>query len=220
MNDVDEDVVRAQRVTWMLGGVLLILASLASFGVPLGPQPFAGWAGLVLQAAAFAVFALGLARPGSVTARRPVGTAALCALGLWIVAGPVTRLLLPALPTDAGPDAIEQYVLMLQVVAIATDVVGLVLAVIAVVQIVRAHVVPSPWRWLPVAALVAVVVARMLQLLMLQQLALPLPLPLSVVAVVQSLGRMASPVVLLILGLAAVVLAGLSLRQARAVVQA
>lgn len=210
MNHVDEDVLASRRRTWMLGGVLLIVVALLWFGIPLGKEVLTGWAAFILQVVAFAVFAIGLGRQGSVTARRPVGTIALVALGVWALVGPVSRVLMTP-PTDAEPDALGQYATTVQVVTTTIDVAGLALGVIAAVQIVRARVVPSPWRWLPPAALVVVVAARVLHLLAIQPSGLPLSLDAAFF--LRRLDVVATPLTLLLLGIAAVALATLSVRR-------
>ncbi|WP_193597231.1 hypothetical protein [Microbacterium sp. YJN-G] len=203
MIDVDVEGTRVRRTTWLVGGILLVVAAVLWFGIPLGPQPLSGWVALTVQAAAFVVFAVGLGCGGSVTARRPLGTAALVALGLWVIAGPAVRLLMTALPVGTGPDAAERFAMTHLIVSITIDVIGLALALIASVQILRAGVVASPWRWMPLAALAVIVAGRVL-------LFISTPLPLDAALAARSLAELAIPVVLLLLGAAAIVLSVLT----------
>jgi len=151
---------RARRRTWLVGGVLLLLCALLGLGFSslnslLFSVPFN--LPLALFGAAVVVFAIGLGRAGSVTARRPLGTGALIALAVWQLVSPLIMLPLPE-----GGGAQEQFVLMLTIVSTATVLITLVLAVIAVVQIARAGVLPNPWNRAPMWALVVVVATQVL----------------------------------------------------------
>lgn len=203
MNDVDEDVLAGRRRTWMVGGLLLLTTGLAWTLSELGIAPV-GLLGLVTEPLAFIVFAIGLGRGGSVTARRPVGTIALAGLGVLVVAQPLVRMVLNGMPMGEGPQAAEQYAVMHQNVGIALEVTALVLAVVAVVAIVMAGVVPSPWRWLPVVALIVALIARALPLLRHG------PLTMDALLTVLRTANLLNPLMLLILGAAAVVLAARS----------
>lgn len=134
---------RAQRRTWVVGGVLLLLsvaAGIAARGSLADLSPAKDW----LFAAAGIIFAIGLGRAGSVTGRRFFGTVST----ILMVVAPLTQsywfTLLPDYSDNpnAGEDAW---------VLVATAYFGTVavLTVIAVVAIGLARVVPSPWRWAP-----------------------------------------------------------------------
>ncbi len=148
MIDVDADGTRARRTTWIVGGVLFITAAFFWLAAQAAPYPVLGWASIVLLSGGMAVFALGLGRSGSVTARRPLGTAALLGLAVWNAAAPV---LVHFVPATGDP-----------MLTVTSEVVGLALAIVAVTQIARIGVLPPAWRWAPLWALVAVVAARMI----------------------------------------------------------
>lgn len=110
--------------------------------------------GNVAFAASMLLFGVGLSRESSVVARRPLGAGALVVLGLWPL---VTLFLVPfpgTIPTPGDPVLLVYGVALLGVTVIA--------AVVAVVSIVRAGVVPSPWRRVPAWALLAVVGVELL----------------------------------------------------------
>ncbi|MDQ0614968.1 hypothetical protein QF046_002609 [Microbacterium sp. W4I4] len=161
--DVTAATERERRRTWMLGGGLLAasaLLGLALRGLLLPGLPFISLSDLLFSAGAV-IFAVGLGRAGSVTARRPLGTAAIIALAAWLlVALPLQQLLLPMEVSFDDPAERGGYFQLVNMVGITTEAVSLVLAVIAVVQIGRAGVVPKPWVWAPLWALGMVVVAR------------------------------------------------------------
>ena len=155
-----DDGARARRDTWMTGGMLFVLSALATlvppeltFGLPVGIPTLLFGLGAV-------IFAVGLGSAGSVTARRPLGTGAVVALVIWTVAvAPVLWMVVTRDgPTERGADA---YYSAVTVTSTATELISLALALIAAAQIGRAGVVPKPWRWAPLWALVAVVVAQL-----------------------------------------------------------
>lgn len=152
---------RQRRRTWMLGGALFAasaLIGLALRSVLLQSQLVPD----LLFVAGVVVFAIGLGRAGSVTARRPLGTTALVALAVWLlVASPLQQLLLPMAVTFDDADG-RGYFQLINMVGMTIQVVALALAIIAVVQIGRIGVVPKPWAWAPLWALGAVIVARTL----------------------------------------------------------
>lgn len=149
---------RDPRRTWFVGGALLLVSAI------LGPVlRTAGPAGSILFlvptlvfAAALLVYAWG---PGSVTARRPLGTTALTVLGIWTAA---TAIFWTALATIAVPllIAADSSLQLAQGVGILDTVVRLAAAIIAVVQIARAGVVPRPWQRAPLWTLAAVVATQ------------------------------------------------------------
>lgn len=150
---------RSRLRTWMTGGALFILSALLGLGaVSMPGLPF-GISQLLFHAGAV-VFAIGLGREGSVTARRPLGTGAIIALAAWtLVVTPVAWLLLgSALPIDADLDHVSTATM----IGMTGEIVSLALAVIAVTQIGRIAVVPKPWNWAPLWALLAIVAAQLL----------------------------------------------------------
>lgn len=163
MVDVDAGAVgaRARRRTWMLGGGLLAASALLGLAAPslssLPGLPYLSLPTLLFSGGAI-VFAVGLGRSGSVTARRPFGTGALVALAIWFLVQPL--VLLP-LPEDEA--ALPDFVAAMSMIGITLEVIALVLAVTAVTQIGRSGVVPRPWNWAPLWALLATVVAWLLQ---------------------------------------------------------
>lgn len=134
---------RARQRTWVTAGVLLVLSALVGV-VARGPlvdiHPARDW----LFAAGAILFIIGLGRAGSVTERRFAGTAATILLAV----APMTQALwagfVPGDETD--PHAVED---ISALVAVAYYGTVFALAVVSVVQIARARVVPSPWRWAP-----------------------------------------------------------------------
>lgn len=147
----------------MLGGGLL--AASALLGLALRSSflfvPGVLFLADVLFAAGAVLFAVGLGRAGSVTGRRPLGTVAIIALAVWLlIALPLQELLVPMEVSFDDPAARGGYFQLVNAVGITAEAVSLALAIIAVVQIGRAGVVPKPWAWAPLWALCAVVVAR------------------------------------------------------------
>lgn len=158
MTDADRP---ATTPAWIWGGGLL----LASAVLPLitGSSGFAAagglsgavfsWIGMLAFAAAMVVFALGLGRRGSVVARRPAGTVALIALA---VVTPIIWVLTAVFPySDADPGAYAVW-------GYAELAVRFGAALVAVVAVGRARVVPPPWNWAPAWGLAAVVVTGVL----------------------------------------------------------
>lgn len=99
----------------------------------------------VVYAAAVMLLAIGLARDSSVVARRPLGLIALGIVALWPLTDSLIAGLLAAVsPDDAAAWSIYGYVSLFIPIAAA---------LIAAVQIARAGVVASPWRWAPLGVL-------------------------------------------------------------------
>lgn len=144
------------RHAWQIGGALLIASVVVS--APLAPYFGGAVIKAVLFAAALLVFAFGIRGSGSVTAGRPLGTAALTVLAIWVLLRAVAWKLpwVDAVGTDVLTD-----------VGYVDSVVQLAAALIAVVQIGRACVIPRPWSWAPAWALAAVVMPSLLGLLIL-----------------------------------------------------
>lgn len=102
-----------------------------------------------LFAAAGILFVIGVGRAGSVTGRRPVGTAAT----ILLVLAPVTQSYWYGfVPNDVtNPNTVEDISTLIMMTYYG---IVLALAIISVVQIARAKVVPSPWRWAPLWVLI------------------------------------------------------------------
>jgi hypothetical protein len=111
-----------------------------------------GWTGglnLLLNlvyASALILFAFGVRPPESVTARRPLGTAAIVLLACWSLGTVVAQLA----GVDGPATAAEFSFGWVDVL------VRFVLAVIAGTQIARIRVVPAPWHWAPLLAIAVV----------------------------------------------------------------
>ncbi|WP_394770824.1 hypothetical protein [Lacisediminihabitans sp.] len=132
----------------MIGGVLLLATVVIGLAVQPG-TPFStvlSIFGMVLFSASLVVFAFGIRGHGSVTARKPLGTAALTALAIWVLVIPTLEDLYFSRDYPSGPllglGDIDYFV------RFAT-------ALVAVVQIARAGVVPRPWNWAPTWVLAA-----------------------------------------------------------------
>ncbi|HYI32858.1 MAG TPA: hypothetical protein VEX88_05290 [Glaciibacter sp.] len=146
--------VAAPGRAWFVGGALLLAT------VPLGVATHSTGAAIVgantittvLFSASLLVFAFGIRGSGSITARRPLGTTALAVLAIWALLGWVlTDVVGASAPYD------ERSAAMLMFGYVDTFV-ELAVALVAVVQIARAGVVPSPWNWAPAWALLAMTV--------------------------------------------------------------
>ncbi|MEV8271893.1 hypothetical protein [Microbacterium sp. NPDC077184] len=155
---------RQRRRTFMIGGTGLVLCGMLGmlqFSVP-GLGPVIGILVDVVFAAAVLLFAIGLSRAASVVARRPLGVAALAVVALLPL---LVRAIQPILPTmdaatfDAGLDAYREAETILTAVFFVNLLVSLAAALLASLQIARAAVVPAPWRWAPLWALIVSVVA-------------------------------------------------------------
>ncbi|MHC9045711.1 hypothetical protein ACYX8G_14065 [Microbacterium saperdae] len=145
---MDLRTLRAQRLTWVAGGVLLLLSvavGLAARGPLTGLSPGKDW----LFTAAVVLLVIGIGRGGSITARRVVGTLATILLAI----APMTQSYwFTLLPDNTGdPNAAEDAWVL---VATAYFGILLVLAVSSVVEIARARVISSPWRWAPLWVMV------------------------------------------------------------------
>jgi hypothetical protein len=122
----------------MFGSVVVGMVTSQSFNSLAGTG---GVAGQLLLLAAIIVFAVGLRRSESVTARRPLGTVALLLFALWLFVGN-TVLLFWEMPPDQGliVGYIDSFVLF-------------ALALIGVTQIARGQVIPRPWNLAPAIVL-------------------------------------------------------------------
>lgn len=138
------------RHPWFIGGALL-LATVILGAVAVSPDSvFIGGAlGPVLFAASLLVFAFGIRGSGSVTARRPLGTATLTLLAAWVLLDPaLSAIFRSELSGDVLPAA-------LTVFSTVDPYVQFALALVAVTQILRSGAVPAPWNWAPAWALAA-----------------------------------------------------------------
>ena len=150
---------RQRRRTWVLGGTLLIASATAVLAAQgrlfvLSPliDPLFALGALVL--------AVGIGRAGSVTARRPLGTGAVIGLVVVMMAQP---FIFSAFASPSQRELpLQNSASPLELVIPVTQSVMLLFAITAVVQIGRIGVVPRPWNWVPLWALVAVVIARTL----------------------------------------------------------
>jgi hypothetical protein len=143
------------------GGVLLIAATV--FGLVFQPLtsliPGGAIIGTALFSASMLIFAFGIRGSGSVTARRPLGTTALTMLAIWVLLMWVLQRAL--LPGDSMPS--DSTLSSLFALGYIDSLVRFVTAVIAVVQIARAGVVPQPWNWAPAWALAAASAPRVFE---------------------------------------------------------
>ncbi|WP_309103066.1 hypothetical protein [Microbacterium sp.] len=145
-NDADtkpRNLVARQR-TWVVGGSLMLLSGavgIAARGPLAGIAPMKDW----LFAAAATLLVVGFSRAGSVTGRRVLGTVSTILLGVAPLTQSYWYTVIPDSVND-DPHAAEDasvHVAMMYYGAVA------VLAIVSVVAIVSAKVVPSPWRWAP-----------------------------------------------------------------------
>jgi hypothetical protein len=134
-----------------LGGALLLASVVATVVFQPGFYAFTwvGYIPTVLFSAALMIFAFGIRGSGSITAGRPLGTGALAALAVWLVLMDVLPATIGSALTVTSPLAVLIALNYLKLV------VQLALAIIAVVQIARAGVVPAPLAWVPTWVLVA-----------------------------------------------------------------
>lgn len=181
---------------WYVAGGLLVASVL------LGPYVrFESLIGLnagILPALMFTgaliLFAVGTDRSTSVTARRPLGTIALIALGVWTFIATLVR------GTATVPPAIETFLTFGYIDLI----VQFVLALIAATQIARAGTVHRPANLVPLWVVAATTASWIIQQVVTvaagSNVTLFLPLPV----IIDSLVRVAGPV---LLGIVAIALA-------------
>jgi hypothetical protein len=195
------------RLAWSVGGVLLIGAALCEGLTWLLNIPSGGFVSAVLYAIAALLFAFGIRGAGSVTGKRPLGTAALALLAVWCVAHWIVWNLLPL---DATPPEGQG-----RLPVIADAFLGATLAVIACVAIARAKVVPAPWNWAPCWVLLAVLILpSLLRPLEMVAILSPVELPLlSALAESEGLVQWAAAV---FMGITAILLATRRTHQAPA----
>ena len=145
--------VRTPVPSWVIGGALLIGSAVLPWA--LGPEPamlVTAVIGRLLFLAAMIVFAFGLRGVGSVVAGRTLGVVALLVLG----AAPLVFGLIPLQqvePSDLG---------LLQLLGYSELAIEAAAALVAVVEIARARVIPGNWRFAPAIALVVVVLVQVI----------------------------------------------------------
>ena len=129
---------------WMIGGALLLTTVVIGVAQPaLSLIPLGGSIRPTLFSAALLVFAFGIRGSGSVTARRPLGSIALTALAAWLLLGSVLQdIIASTFSNDSLPTGLMAF-------GYVDSYVKFALALVAVVQIARAGVVPAPWKWVP-----------------------------------------------------------------------
>ena len=189
------------RLAWILGGSLLI----GSVVIAIVVQPVTGLfvvgnlLGTVMASAALLLFALGVRRAGSVTARRPLGTTALTVLAVWALLVIVLHATLFSAELPVSTLTSFSYLdLLVQFTA----------ALIAAIQIARAGVVPGVWKWAPTWALAAAAAPTVFGQIVSLTVTNPLPVATTVMAV-ERMGWIAGPV---FLGVLAIVLANRTTR--------
>ena len=137
--------------TWTIGGIALIASGVFGMlrnGLPstLGAHQLVGVTTDALFAIGVLLLACGLTREASIVARGPLGVTALVLVAAWPLASTLATGLVGLLePQGQGP----AWTMLGNFALIFPTAVGL----IAAVQIARAGVVPSPWRWAPLWAL-------------------------------------------------------------------
>ena len=141
---------------WFLGGALL-LATVVLLTTQSGLPVLFGGETLrsTLFAAALVVFAIGIRGSGSITARRPLGTAALILLAAWTLLGSTLSIVFSSFTSGGVPGAMLGF-------GYVDSFVEFGLALIAVMQIGRLRVVPAPWNWVPAWTLAAVSLSLLL----------------------------------------------------------
>lgn len=163
--DTAADATRSRRRTWITGGVLFVASALLELAPPELAFGMSFGLSTVLFAVGAGVFAIGLGRPGSVTARRPLGTSAVIALAVWqLLSGPLFTAVSAMLLAGSSPMDMSGFGRDLGLVTMLTtsmDVITLALTIVATVQIARIAVVPRPFNRAPLWALIAVVFAQL-----------------------------------------------------------
>lgn len=142
-------------MTWMLGGIGLIVSGvIGMLESALLFSPAAGWVRLfgdLVYAGSLAVFAVGITRSDSIVGRKVLGVVSIIGFGLWPLVNPLLTSI-PALMEQPAAGALPAY-------SYVVVLVPLVLGGLAVTEIVRSRIVPSPWRWAPTWVLAAQVLA-------------------------------------------------------------
>lgn len=145
--------VRTPVPSWVIGGALLIGSAVLPW--VLGPGPamlVTAVIGRLLFLAAMIVFAFGMRGVGSVVAGRTLGVVALLVLG----AAPLVFGLIP--PQQVEPSDLG----LLQLLGYSELAIEAAAALVAVVEIARARVIPGNWRFAPAIALAVVVLVQVI----------------------------------------------------------
>jgi hypothetical protein len=197
--------------SWGVGGALL----LGSVAIGLGATEATGSFGFaiavivvqkILLTASIVVFAVGIRADESVTARRPLGTIALLLLAVWLLVGDT---LLFSDYVNPGLALILGY---------TNSFIQFSVALIGVVQIARAPVVPRPWNLAPAVVLATSTFTwLLLQLVSTFISAWPAGGPSAWIVVLIIFDTLASIGGLMVLGLIAIILADRASRQDTAV---
>ena len=194
------------RHTWFVGGVLL-LATIVLGTALAQPGPLLFGGGIIATACfstSLMVFAFGIRGSESVTARHPLGTIALALLAVWVLAWLVVT---DVLGSSGSADTLSS---ALVVFSYVDPYLRFALALIAVIQIGRAGVVPAPWNWAPAWTLAALTVPWLASTIIVAATTGGSAIrTLLVLSSVDTLARVASAV---FLGVLAIVLADRSLR--------
>ncbi|MET0888467.1 MAG: hypothetical protein ABWX92_18680 [Mycetocola sp.] len=142
------------RHTWFVGGSLVLASLVLGWNSPFPSPLFSviSALGTMLFAAALLVFAFGFRRAESVTARRPLGTAVLTILAVWILLSPLLTDVLLSGPIENEPSS------ALLVHSLIDPYLRFALALVAALQVGRTAVVPAPWTWAPAWALAVLTV--------------------------------------------------------------
>jgi hypothetical protein len=159
---------RQRRITWILGGILLIVPALIDIVLQAAAGVRLGWISGLIFLLTVIVFTVGVGPIGSVTARRPLGTISALVFAVLLAAGALLPALFPpAAPASSGDEAqVVARGAMLALSSLGITVVALVFGIIAAVQIGRAGVVPRPWCWAPLWVLLAGVLSSLLGMLL------------------------------------------------------
>lgn len=150
--------------TWMLGGAALILSGVAVMlngAVPGGgpdTRMVLSIAAGVIYLSGAVILAIGFGREASVVARRPLGIGAIVVFAVWPLVVPLLNS--AVFSADVVDPGFWQMLGYLDILVRGGA------GLIAAVQIARAGVVPHPWRWAPMWALVISAIAYVAQLSM------------------------------------------------------
>jgi hypothetical protein len=199
--------------TWFVGGTLFLASAVLVLTVSSADMWFPGGndIGTIIVAAALLIFAFGYRGSGSVTGRRPLGTAALVLLAVWLLLQPVL--------TGLFITGIEQGYLTGSFVGFgyADYLVQFTLALIAVMQIARAGVVPRPWNWAPAAALAAACTSWILLQVIAVEIGVSGGTPLRLIIAITTIDSLVRLGGTVFLGVLAIVLADRAVRPHREV---
>lgn len=136
---------QARRLTWVTGGIMLLLAALVGFVARFELAQF-HYVKDVLWAAGALLLVVGLGRAGSITGRRPLATT-VAVLQLLLAGPPVPLYLSGLVPNDPGnPYAAEDAWMSVMFPYFGAVI---VFTVAAVILIGLAGAVPRPWNWAP-----------------------------------------------------------------------